>query len=129
MSRLVAAALLALLLLLLPSPSLQAAPVEWVEVPATSEGQQWWDRGSLRLNRRGELTVLSRFTPAAEADSEQRPGQLYVMAIDCGAKLYRDLQVNGLPRLGGDWEIAADDALISTVMQQVCSEAHERGLA
>ncbi|MEB3176184.1 MAG: hypothetical protein VKJ87_01140 [Synechococcus sp.] len=128
MSRLVAAALLALLLLL-PSPSLQAAPVEWVEVPATSEGQQWWDRGSLRLNRRGELTVLSRFTPAAEADSEQRPGQLYVMAIDCGAKLYRDLQVNGLPRLGGDWEIAADDALISTVMQQVCSEAHERGLA
>lgn len=128
MSRLVATALLALLLLL-PSPSLQAAPVEWVEVPATSEGQQWWDRGSLRLNRRGELTVLSRFTPAAEADSEQRPGQLYVMAIDCGAKLYRDLQVNGLPRLGGDWEIAADDALISTVMQQVCSEAHERGLA
>ena len=128
MRRLVAAALLAVLLLL-PGPSLQAAPVDWVEVPATSEGQQWWDRGSLRLNRRGELTVLSRFTPAAEADAEQRPGQLYVMAIDCGVQRYRDLQVNGLPRFGGDWEIAADDALISDVMQQVCSEAHERGLA
>lgn len=129
MSRLVAATLLALLALLLPTANLQAAPVEWVEVPATSEGQQWWDRGSLRLNRRGELTVLSRFTPAAESDGEQRAGQLYVMAIDCGAQRYRDLQVNGLPRLRGDWEIAADDALISKVMEQVCSEAHERGLA
>ncbi|WP_369791661.1 hypothetical protein [Synechococcus sp. CB0205] len=46
----------------LPQPVF-AGPVDWQEVPVTSEGQQWWDRGSLRLNKNGNLTVLSRFQP------------------------------------------------------------------
>ena len=57
----------------LPLPMLQpqpawAGPVEWVEVPASEAGRQWWDRGSLRLSKQGTLTVLSRFQPAAEPD-------------------------------------------------------------
>ena len=122
-------ALLLALLFLMPIQPLWAAPVEWIEVPATQEGQQWWDNGSLRLNSSGELTVLSRFTPAAGEDGEQRPGELYVMAIDCGTSRFRDLQVNGLPRLKQEWEIAADDALIGSVIHEVCSAARERGLA
>ena len=121
-------ALLALILLLPLQPAL-AAPVEWIEVPATAEGQQWWDRGSLRVNRRDELTVLSRFTPANGEDGESRASQLYVMAIDCGTGRFRDLQINGLPRLKPEWEIAADDALIGSVINEVCSAARERGLA
>ncbi len=58
---------------LLPLPLLQpqpawAGPVDWVEVPASEAGRQWWDRGSLRLSKQGTLTVLSRFQPAAEPD-------------------------------------------------------------
>lgn len=121
-------ALLALILLLPLQPAL-AAPVEWIEVPATKEGQQWWDRGSLRVNRRDELTVLSRFTPANGEDGESRASRLYVMAIDCGTGRFRDLQINGLPRLKPEWEIAADDALIGSVINEVCSAARERGLA
>ena len=121
-------ALFAVVLLLPLQPAL-AAPVEWIEVPATAEGQQWWDSGSLRLNRRDELTVLSRFTPAAGEDGELRAGQLYVMAIDCGTSRFRDLQVNGLPRLKPEWEIAADDALIGSVINEVCLAARARGLA
>ena len=120
--------LLALILLLPLQPAL-AAPVEWIEVPATAEGQQWWDRGSLRVNRRDELTVLSRFTPATGEDGESRASRLYVMAIDCGTGRFRDLQINGLPRLKPEWEIAADDALIGSVINEVCSAARERGLA
>ena len=120
---------LALILLMAGAPSAWAGPVEWIEVPATSEGQQWWDKGSLRLNRRGELTVLSRFTPAATDEEAKPSGQLYVMAIECGSQRFRDLQVNGLPKLQPQWEIAADDALISSVMDQVCLEAQQQGLA
>ena len=36
-----------------------AGPVEWIEVPATDAGQQWWDRGSIRDNKNGLRTVLS----------------------------------------------------------------------
>ena len=121
--------LLLLVLLLAPGPTTWAGPVEWIEVPATSEGQQWWDKGSLRLNRRGELTVLSRFSPAATDDNTNPAGQLYVMAIECGSQRFRDLQVNGLPKLQAEWEIAAEDALISSVMNQVCQEAQQQGLA
>ena len=122
--------LLLLTMLLAPMPeATSAAPVEWIEVPSTSEGQQWWDKGSLRLNRRGELTVLSRFTPAASDDTPKPSGQLYVMAIECGSQRFRDLQVNGLPKLQAEWEIAAEDALISSVMEQVCVEAQQQGLA
>lgn len=47
-----------------------AGPVSWVEVPPTPEGRQWWDEGSLRRNRAGNLTVLSRFQAAAEREPE-----------------------------------------------------------
>lgn len=46
-----------------------AGPVSWVEVPPTAEGRQWWDEGSLRLNRAGHLTVLSRFQAAPQLDA------------------------------------------------------------
>lgn len=54
-----------LLALLLSLPTRAwAGPVSWKEVPPTAEGRQWWDEGSLRLNRSGHLTVLSRFQAA-----------------------------------------------------------------
>jgi len=53
------------LLLLLPA-RVWAGPVSWKEVPPTAEGRQWWDEGSLRRNRTGHLTVLSRFQAAAD---------------------------------------------------------------
>lgn len=60
------ALLIALLIPLLGySQPLWAAPVQWREVTATADGRQWWDEGSLRINREGYLTVLSRFQPAA----------------------------------------------------------------
>jgi hypothetical protein len=53
------------LLLLFPS-RVWAGPVSWKEVAPTAEGRQWWDEGSLRRNRSGHLTVLSRFQAALE---------------------------------------------------------------
>jgi len=70
LSRLLLPLLLALALLL-PARA-WAGPVSWREVPPTAEGRQWWDEGSLRRNRAGHLTVLSRYqgAPASEAVSE-----------------------------------------------------------
>lgn len=67
LSRLLLPLLLALVLL---APARAwAGPVSWTEVPPTAEGRQWWDEGSLRRNRAGNLTVLSRFQAAPEPDS------------------------------------------------------------
>lgn len=146
----VALLLLALLLLLpgalLLSPvrSAWAGPVAWQELPASAEGRQWWDSGSLRLSRQGHLTVLSRFQPAPDPDdapevsaeatvganaivepgprpSRQAPGTLYVMELDCDQALYRDLAVNGLPRWGSQWQPAGPDDLVRRLLNEVCA--------
>ena len=117
-----AAVLLASCLIFASVPQSWAGPVDWVEVPQTEAGQQWWDRGSVRIDRDGYRTVLSRFTPAASEDGEQPSGELYVMQLDCSQELYRDKQVNGLPRFRAQWQPAGDDGLITSVIEAVCTE-------
>jgi hypothetical protein len=137
MSRAPLPALLAFLLLLagllmppLPSRWLTpawAGPVDWHEVPATTEGRQWWDAGSLRIDRDGRLSVLSRFQPAPPASSEAEeagrsgPASLYVMQLDCDQALFRDVSVNGLPRFRSPWQAVADDALGGAVIREACA--------
>ena len=97
-----------------------AGPVDWREVPSTSEGQQWWDAGSVRRTREGNVSVLSRYSLKTE-DESPALGTLVVMEIDCDQSLYRDTQKNGLPRFRADWEAPAEDDLITEVINAVCS--------
>ena len=117
-------ALLALLIVVVTQPVVAqpvfAGPVDWREVPSTSEGQQWWDAGSLRRTREGNLSVLSRYSLKTE-DESPALGTLVVMEIDCDQSLYRDTQKNGLPRFKADWEAPAKDDLITEVINAVCS--------
>ncbi|QNJ05925.1 hypothetical protein SynMEDNS5_01199 [Synechococcus sp. MEDNS5] len=107
-----------LLLVLLGGPAL-AGPVDWREVPSSLEGQQWWDAGSVRRTRDGNVSVLSRYSLRTE-DESPALGTLVVMEIDCDQRLYRDTQKNGLPRFKASWEAPADDDLISEVINAVC---------
>ncbi|MFM2079453.1 MAG: hypothetical protein RLZZ219_135 [Cyanobacteriota bacterium] len=115
-----------------------AGPVDWRELPATDEGRQWWDAGSLRVNRQGNLTVLSRFQPAEPIDAatdaatdaaadasagSRRPAasELYVMEIDCGQSLFRDTSINGIPQWGSRWQPSGADGLIEETITAVCA--------
>jgi len=117
---------LLLLALMLPLPQAAlAGPVNWQEVPATAEGRQWWDSGSLRLTRDGNLSVLSRFQPAAkdgQGQEGERPpaNDLYVMEVDCGQSLFRDTSINGIPQWGSHWQPVGADGLIEDTLTQVC---------
>ncbi|MGC6483507.1 MAG: hypothetical protein ACON4T_08090 [Synechococcus sp.] len=96
-----------------------AGPVDWHEVEATQEGRQWWDAGSVRRDRDGFVSVLSRYTTETDADTPTL-GTLVVMQIDCDQRLFRDKQVNGLPRWNAQWEPAGGDGLIERVIDAVC---------
>lgn len=118
---------LSLGMLSLTPAAAQAGPVEWQEVAATSEGRQWWDVGSLRNNRAGNLTVLSRFQPTGSPDQPQsQRGDLYVMEIDCDQALFRDTSINGLPQFGASWQPSAGDGLIAEVIAASCAAAPSR---
>ena len=120
-----------------------AGPVEWREVPASATGRQWWDAGSLRRDRRGTLSVLSRFQPLAEPEAGAAPqasspaetpdvkprsarqpfGTLVVMELDCDLRLYRDVAVNGLPRFNATWQPTGGDPLVAATLQEACAAA------
>ena len=128
--RKVLAALLALAVLLLNPSGSWAGPVDWQPVASTAEGQQWWDAGSLRISKAGNLTVLSRFQqampqpdPGSEQGRSQRPpaSDLYVMEIDCGQNLFRDTSINGIPQWGSSWQAAGSDGLIATTLEAACA--------
>jgi hypothetical protein len=110
--------------ILAEAPTAQAGPVDWREVAASDDGRQWWDAGSLRLNRNGRLTVLSRFQPSDDAgegsESGRASGGLYVMELDCEQELYRDTSVNGLPRWGTAWQPSGGDSLTAAVVRDAC---------
>ena len=112
---------LAVSLMVVSPPVSWAGPVDWVEVPQTEAGQQWWDRGSVREEAGGVRSVLSRFTPAEIEGQPPSRGSLYVMQVDCAQGLYRDKQVNGIPRFRAEWEPAGADGLIDSVIQAVCA--------
>ena len=96
-----------------------AGPVDWPEVEPTADGRQWWDAGSVRRDRDGFLSVLSRYTPETDEDTPTL-GTLFVMQVDCDQRLFRDKQVNGLPRWQAQWEPAGGDGLIERVIDAVC---------
>ena len=113
--------MLLLLTLFIPCGFLEAeiasaGPVEWKEVPATEAGQQWWDIGSLHYDKDGNLSVLSRFTPALREGEKQQNGSLYLMHVDCDQKLFRDTSVNGLHRFRAEWKPSDGDELIDAVI-------------
>jgi hypothetical protein len=119
-----AGVLVALLLLVatMAACEAQAGPVSWQELPPAPEGRQWWDRGSLRLDRQGHLSVLSRYQPPAEEGADRPPlGRLYVMELDCDQQLYRDVAINGLPQFGADWQVSGADALTSSLLNEACA--------
>jgi hypothetical protein len=128
--------------LLMPCLPAWAGPVEWHEVAASGEGRQWWDSGSLRTNKSGNITVLSRYQSIdQQIDSSQSPGQpngaqgqaakqpnrnrtdLYVMEIDCGQRIYRDTSINGIPQFKGTWLPSGGDKLIDGVVSEACGAA------
>jgi len=115
-------------------PAAWAGPVNWQEVPATSEGRQWWDSGSLRRNREGNVTVLSRFQPSPPQEKVSEPSapvernqrndaRLYVMELDCDQGLYRDTAINGLPQFGAQWLPVGNDDLTAEVLKGACGAA------
>ncbi|WP_259722557.1 hypothetical protein [Synechococcus sp. CS-1328] len=110
-----------LLLLVLPALPALAGPVDWRELPATEEGKQWWDAGSLRRTRDGNLSVLSRHLPPPDEHGRPRLGDLYVMELDCGQELYRDTSVNGLRRFNAEWQPTGADQLLDAMIDTVCA--------
>ena len=97
---------------------------EWVGVPKSEYGEQFWDRLSIKRNEDGSVRVLSKFIPKTK--SEITKDILYTMDINCFEKTFRDIdvsidEVNSNFKDFADWQDPNEDELILGVIGQVCT--------
>ena len=100
-----------------------ALPHEWVGVPKSEYGEQFWDSQSIKRNEDGSVRVLSKFIPNIK--SEITKDILYTMDINCFEKSFRDVdvstdEVNSNFNDFADWQDPNGDELILGVIGQVC---------
>ena len=96
---------------------------EWVGVPKSEYGEQFWDRQSIKRNEDGSVRVLSKFIPKTK--SEITKDIFYTMDINCFEKSFRDVdvsidEVNKNFNDLADWQDPNGDKLILGVIGQVC---------
>ena len=107
-----------------PIKNSYAFSYEWVEVPESKNGKQFWDKKSIKRNKDGSVRVISRFIPKTK--SEITDDIIYTMDINCFEKLFKDVaiktdQTNEFVQSNLGWEKPNGDQLISSVIGQVCN--------
>ena len=100
-----------------------ALPHEWVGVPESEYGEQFWDRKSIKRNEDGSVRILSKFIPKTK--SEITKDILYTMDINCFEKSFKDVYVSideGKSNFNdlSEWQDPNGDKLILGVISQVC---------
>ena len=115
--------LLALLIIFTPLKIINALSPNWVNVPESTYGKQFWDKNSVQKNKDGSIRVLSKFIPTSTTNITQ--DILYTMDINCSKKSFRDVAIgvnefNEFNNKDSEWKEPNGDKLILGVIDQVC---------
>ena len=97
---------------------------EWVSVPKSQFGEQFWDKNSVQKNQDGSIRVFSKFLP--KSTTEITTEILYTMDIDCSKNSFRDVAVGAkefdeFKNKDSGWKGPNGDKLILGVIDQVCT--------
>ena len=118
---------LALLIIFSPFKTIDALSHDWIAVPKSQYGEQFWDKSSVQKNQDGSIRVFSKFIP--KSTSEITQDILYTMDINCSANSFRDFAIgtkefNELNNKDSEWTDPNGDKLILSVIDQVCTFAN-----
>ena len=115
--------LLAILIIFSPIKTVKALSPDWISIPESRYGTQFWDKNSVQKNQDGSIRVFSKFIPKSTTKITQNI--LYTMDINCSKKSFRDVAVgtkefNELKNKDSEWKKPNGDKLILGVIDQVC---------
>tara|TARA_Y100001968_G_scaffold127436_1_gene116341 strand:- start:371 stop:766 length:396 start_codon:yes stop_codon:yes gene_type:complete len=115
---------LLLLITFAPLQTIHALSHDWVAVPNSQYGEQFWDKNSVEKNKDGSLRVFSKFIPRSRTEITQ--DILYTMDIRCSENSFRDVAVgtkefNEFHSKDLEWKNPNGDKLILGVIDQVCT--------
>ena len=115
--------LLAILIIFSPIKTVNPLSPDWISVPKSRYGTQFWDKNSVKKNQDGSIRVFSKFIPKSTTKITQNI--LYTMDINCSKKSFRDVAVgikefNEFNSKDSEWKDPNGDRLILGVINQVC---------
>ena len=96
----------------------------WVAVPKSQDGEQLWDKSSVKKNQDGSIRVFSKFIPKSKSQITQ--DILYTMDINCSENSFKDVAIgaqefNQFKNKDSEWKGPNGDKLILGVIDQVCT--------
>ena len=115
--------LVAIFIIFSPIKAINALSPDWISVPKSRFGTQFWDKNSVNKNQDGSIRVFSKFIPESTTNINQNI--LYTMDINCSKKSFRDVAVgtkefNEFNNKNIEWENPNGDMLILGVIDQAC---------
>ena len=116
--------LLGVFILFTSQKTINASSPDWISVPKSRYGEQFWDKNSVQKNQDGSIRVFSKFIPKSTTKITQNI--LYTMDINCSKKSFRDVAVgtkefNEFKNEDSAWKDPNGDKLILGVIDQVCA--------
>ena len=89
---------------------------EWIEVPKTEFGRQFWDKNSVKQMDGNKISILSRYI--STNPKVKKESSTYLMSIDCKNKLYKDEVKDGVNVKKPTWKESNGDSLIDKVIEE-----------
>ena len=117
-----------LLTIFAPFTTIDALAPDWVGVPTSHNGEQFWDKNSVQKNQDGSIRVFSKFI--SKSNSEITQDILYTMEINCSEHSFRDIAVgtkkfNEFNNQNSEWQDPNGDKLILNIIDEVCIFSNE----
>ena len=118
---------IATLIIFNPAQSTYSLSADWVAVPKSTFGNQFWDKNSVQKNPDGSIRVFSKFVPNNTTEITQ--DILYTMDINCSEKSFRDValgekEFNEYTNKNSDWQDPNGDILIIGTIDGVCANSN-----
>ena len=103
------------------SINLSAEEIDWIEVAKTSNQIQFIDANSIKYNKRGLLSVVTKYSEISPVDQEIINTNSYLIAVDCENRLFSKLPANGEIKQIRNWEEPTNDKLIKNTIINSCA--------
>ena len=99
---------------------LAAEEINWIEVANINNEIEFIDANSIKYNKKGILSVITKYSETNPVDQNIINTNSYLMAIDCENRLFSKLPLNGELKQVKEWTEPIDDKLMKKTILNTC---------
>ena len=98
-----------------------AEEIDWIEVANTTNKIQYIDVNSIKYNKRGQLSVVTKYSELNPEDHQIFNTNYFLIAVDCENRLFSELPLDGELKQVKNWIKPTNDKLIKKTIMSSCT--------